>query len=103
MSCERNCPRQGWLLLQRRENRNGGKKGGRESSHKNLIKFFFSFGAIKGPSLLPTCSSSRAGLGACGPGLAPLLSSLSGPDSSVPTRLCSEELTDSTLTGQASL
>ena len=74
MSCERNCPRQGWLLLQRRENRNGGKKGGRESSHKNLIKFFFSFGAIKGPSLLPTCSSSRAGQGACGPGLAPLFS-----------------------------
>ena len=74
MGCERNCPRQGWLLLQRRENRNGGKKGGRESSHKNLIKFFFSFGAIKGPSLLPMCSSSRAGLGACGPGLAPLFS-----------------------------
>ena len=54
MGCERKCPRQGWLLLQRRENRNGGKKGGRESSHKNLIKFFFSFGAIKGPSLLLT-------------------------------------------------
>ena len=67
MGCERNCPRQGWLLLQRRENRNGGKKGGRESSHKNLIKFFFSFGAIKGPSLLPTCSSSRAGLGSMWP------------------------------------
>ena len=70
MSCERNCSRQGRLLLQKRENRNGGKKGGRESSHKNLIKFFFSFGAIKGPNLLPMCSSSRTGQGACGPGLA---------------------------------
>ena len=74
MSCERNCSRQGRLLLQKRENRNGGKKGGRESSHKNLIKFFFSFGAMKGPSLLPTCSSSRAGQGECGPALAPLFS-----------------------------
>ena len=74
MACERNCLRQVWLLLQRRENRNGGKKGGREGSHKNLIKLFFSFGAIKGPSLLPMCSSSRAGQGACGPGLARLCS-----------------------------
>ena len=31
------------------------------------------------------------------------VSSLSGPGSSVPTRLCSEELTESTLTGQSSL
>ena len=101
MSCERNCPRQGWLLLQRRENRNGGKKGRRESSHKNLIKFFFSFGAIKGPSLLPTCSSSRPAREHVA--LGKHVSSLSGAGSSVPSRLCSEELTDSTLTGQASL
>ena len=42
----------GWYF-QRRKNRNGGKKGGRESSHKNLIKFFSSFWGHKRPQSAP--------------------------------------------------
>ena len=56
MGSKRNCPRQGWLILsplKRRENRNGGKKGGRESSHKNLITFFSRFWGHKRPQSAP--------------------------------------------------